>query len=66
MATTKEQQIERAALVRVLEASCKIDYPTEHERNFRLAVMKKLGVAFGLREMRTVAIAGGKAACPHN
>lgn len=58
MATTKEELQERAQLVRVHEANCKIDYPTKDEANFRLAIMKQLGTAFGLREMRNVEITG--------
>ena len=47
-----------AQLVRVFQASCEIRFPTPHEINFRLAVMKELGVAFGLKEMRHVEITG--------
>jgi hypothetical protein len=54
---TKEELQERAYLIRAHEANCKIEHPTDEERAFRMAVMKKLGVAFGLREMRGVTIA---------
>jgi hypothetical protein len=58
MPITKEELQERAQLVRVLEASCKIDYPTVDEANFRLAVMKRIGLAYRLRDMRAVDITG--------
>ena len=54
----KEELQERAQLIRALEATCKIDYPTPDESNFRIAIMKKLGTTFGLREMRTTKIEG--------
>lgn len=54
----KEQLSERAQLVRLYEASCKIEFPTAHELNFRLALMKRIGVSFGLKEMQAVAITG--------
>lgn len=64
---TKEQLTERAQLVRLYEASCKIDYPTPLESRFRLAVMKKLGLAYALRgEPKTVEAKTSRAACPHN
>lgn len=55
---SKEELTERAQLVRVMEAVAKIEYPTKDEANFRLAVMKKLGVSFGLREVRDKEITG--------
>jgi hypothetical protein len=55
---TKEQLQQRAQLVRIHEANCQIDYPTPAEANFRLAIMKKLGAEYGLRELRTAAIEG--------
>ncbi len=58
MAPTKEELQERAQLVRALEAMCKIEYPTVDELNARIAVMKKIGVAFGLKEMRAVQVLG--------
>jgi hypothetical protein len=57
-AITKEELQERAQLVRVHEANCKIEHPTPEEANFRIAVMKQLGVTYGLREMRTREITG--------
>lgn len=58
MAVTKEELQERAQLVRSLEAVSRIEYPTKDELNFRIALMKKLGSAFNLREMRAVQIEG--------
>jgi hypothetical protein len=54
----KEQLQERAHLVRIHEANCHIPYPTRDEANFRLAIMKKLGLQFALREVRTVSVEG--------
>jgi hypothetical protein len=53
MNPTKEQLQERAQLVRVHEANCAIQYPTPAESNFRLAIMKKLAVEYGLKELRS-------------
>ena len=58
MPITKEQLQERAQLVRIHEANCKIEYPTPEEANFRIATMKALGQALGLRELRTYKIEG--------
>ena len=58
MPTTKEELQERAQLVRIHEANCAIEYPTRDESNFRLAIMKKIGLQFGLKETRPVHIAG--------
>ena len=55
---TKEQLQERAQLVRIHEANCKIEYPTRDEANFRLAVMKKIGLQFTLKEVRSATIDG--------
>jgi hypothetical protein len=54
--TTKEALQERAQLVRIHEANCKIEYPTPEESSFRLAVMKRLGLELGLKEVRRVCI----------
>ena len=64
MNATKEQLQERAQLVRIHEANCRIEYPTPEEANFRLAVMKALGLDLGLREIRSLTINGpaGKSA----
>jgi len=53
---TKEALQERAQLVRIHEANCKIDFPTPEESAFRLAIMKKLGLDLGLREIRAAVI----------
>ena len=58
MAATKEELQERAQLVRIHEANCQIEHPTADEMNFRLAIMKKLGEQYGLRELRKVVIEG--------
>ena len=59
MATvTKDELTRMAQLVRVFTASCEIRFPTQHEINFRLAVMKELGVAFHLKEMKHMEIMG--------
>lgn len=56
--TTKEELTLRAQMVRAFEAACKIEYPSDQERNFRIALMKKLGAEFGLREVRDKEITG--------
>ncbi len=53
---TKEALQERAQLVRIHEANCKIDFPTPEEAAFRLAIMKKLGLDLGLKEIRSAQI----------
>ena len=58
MPDDKETASERAQLTRLFEASCKIDFPTKDESNFRLALMKKLGVAFRLAEVKPLTITG--------
>ncbi len=58
MNATKEQLQERAQLVRIHEANCQIQYPTPEEANFRLAVMKALGLDLGLKEIRPLTIDG--------
>ena len=55
---TKEELQERAQLIRIHEANCKIEYPTVDEANFRVAVMKKIGLTFGLGAVRTAKIDG--------
>jgi len=59
---TKEQLQERAQLVRIHEANCQIEFPTPAEANFRIAIMKKIGAEFALRELRAAAIEGPVAA----
>ena len=58
MTTTKEELQERAQLVRIHEANCKIEYPTRDEANFRLAIMKKIGWQFALKEVRQAQVEG--------
>lgn len=53
---TEAKAKETAYVVRSFEASCKIEHPTTEERNFRIALMKRLGLAFGLKEVRDVSI----------
>lgn len=58
MAATKEELQERAQLVRIHEANCGIEHPTPDEQNFRLAIMKQLGVCYKLREMKLYEVTG--------
>jgi hypothetical protein len=58
MPATKEDLQERAQLVRVHEANCDIEHPTPDELNFRLAIMKKLGECYSLKELRAKEITG--------
>lgn len=55
---TKEELTERAQLVRIHEANCQLQFPTKDELNFRLAIMKQLGLAYNLRELRSKEISG--------
>ncbi|HRV31760.1 MAG TPA: hypothetical protein P5169_08600 [Kiritimatiellia bacterium] len=64
MAASKEEITERAQLVRIHEANCRIEYPTAAELNFRLAVMKALAKGLGLRELRALEITGPVTAAP--
>jgi hypothetical protein len=61
MTITKEQLQERAQLVRVHEANCHIEHPTPMELNFRVAILKKLALEFGLKELRGATIDGSAA-----
>lgn len=54
----KEELQERAQLVRIFEAACQIQHPTEEELRFRLAVMKKLAQEYGFRELRGAGLFG--------
>ncbi|MDR2982336.1 MAG: hypothetical protein LBV12_08840 [Puniceicoccales bacterium] len=49
---TKEELMERAQLVRLYEASCDIEHPTEEDLRFRQSLHWKLGEALGLKEVR--------------
>ncbi len=55
---TKEELQAQAQLVRILEASCAIPYPTPQEANFRLAIMKRVAQELGLKELRGASIDG--------
>ncbi len=46
------------ALVRIHEANCGIDYPTDQEQNFRLAIMKAMARELKLEELRDRPITG--------
>jgi hypothetical protein len=46
------------ALVRIHEANCALEFPSDVEQNFRIAVMKKLAAELGLPELKTAVIAG--------
>jgi hypothetical protein len=58
MPATKEELQERAQLVRIHEANCQLEHPTPEESNFRIAIMKQLGTAYQLRELRDKQITG--------
>ena len=62
--TTKEELQERAQLVRIHEANCKIEYPSKDEANFRLAIMKRIGLQFSLKELRLAQVDGPILATP--
>ncbi len=49
---TKEELQERAQLVRIHEANCQIEHPTEMELAFRLAIMRKLAMEYQLPPRR--------------
>lgn len=55
---TKEDLQQRAQLVRIHEANCQLEYPTADEANFRLAIMKQLGLEFRLKEVRALTVSG--------
>jgi hypothetical protein len=55
---TKEELQERAQLVRIHEANCTIEYPTRDEANFRIAIMKRIGLQFALKEVRAANVEG--------
>jgi hypothetical protein len=46
------------AKVRILEAVCGIDFPNSDEQNFRVALMKSIGVDLRLSEVRNHTIEG--------
>jgi len=64
MAKTKEELQEQAQLVRCYEANCGIEHPTAVQANWRDAAAKKLGQAFGFREVQNLSIAGASSPAP--
>ena len=62
--TSKEELQERAQLVRIHEANCGLDHPTEEELRFRIAIMRQLGDSYKLREMRNREVGGPTPAKP--
>jgi len=61
MADTKpdnEKGMTFTALVRIHEANCGIDYPTDVEQNFRIAIMKAIACQLSLKELRSAVITG--------
>jgi hypothetical protein len=56
MNLSKEELQERAQLVRIHEANCAIEHPSEQEMSFRLAIMKRIAVDYGLKELRTASM----------
>jgi hypothetical protein len=58
MALSKEQLQERAQLIRMYEAACSIAHPDDEDKRFRCAVMRKIGLEYGLREMRQWTVGG--------
>lgn len=66
MPATKEELQERAQLVRIHEANCQIDHPSPTEANFRIAIMKKIASAYGLKELCDKQISGPVPQVPLN
>lgn len=59
MTTTKTKNhtaITRAQLTRVLEAATRIEYPTDKERDFRVAVMKRMPAVAELTQLGEEAV----------
>jgi hypothetical protein len=54
----KEKRMTFTALVRIHEANCGIDYPSDLEQNFRIAIMKAIADQLRLRELRHMTLAG--------
>lgn len=55
---TQLEHYDRPQLVRMVEATCDIDYPTATDRNFHDQVMARLGRLHSLADMRKVEIPG--------
>ena len=66
MPVTKEELQERAQLVRIHEANCQLEHPSPEEMNFRIAIMKQLGTAYQLRELRDKQITGPAQPAPNS
>ena len=47
-----------AELVRIHEANCAVDYASDEEQNFRIAIMKKIALDLELGECRKLEITG--------
>ena len=47
-----------AELVRIHEANCAVDYASDEEQNFRIAIMKHLARRLNLIELREKTITG--------
>jgi hypothetical protein len=47
-----------AELLRIHEANCRIESARWEERNFRIAIMKRLGLRLGLDELRGLTMTG--------
>jgi hypothetical protein len=46
------------ALVRIHEANCTLEFPSPEEQNFRIAIMKQIGLNLNLAEVRQTQITG--------
>jgi len=47
-----------AELVRIHEANCAVDYASDEEQNFRIAIMKHIARRLNLVELRATTITG--------
>jgi hypothetical protein len=55
---TKEELQERAQLVRIHEANCGIEHPTEEQQRFTSVTMRALADCFGFKALRDKEITG--------
>jgi len=53
---TKEELQERAQLVRIHEANCQIEHPTDQELAFRMATMKAIARCHDYPELRKMTL----------
>jgi hypothetical protein len=53
-----ERDFTPAELLRIHEANCRIQSARWEERNFRIAIMKRLGLRLGLDEPRSLTMTG--------